>query len=72
MVKTPCSNFRVIIANFSGVRIFRIFTVVMKVPVLPVQEILAPHQLFSTRLYHQILLCPGTDELQAEVDMKRL
>ena len=27
MVKPPCSNFRVITANFSGVRIFRIFTV---------------------------------------------
>ena len=27
MVKSPCSNFRVITAKFSGIRIFRIFTV---------------------------------------------
>ena len=29
-VKPPCTNFRVITANFSGVRIFRIFTVYHK------------------------------------------
>ena len=28
MVKPPCSNFRVIIAIFSGVQIFRIFTAI--------------------------------------------
>ena len=27
MVKLPCSNFRVITANFSGVQMFRSFTV---------------------------------------------
>ena len=30
-IKTSCSNFRVITANVLGVRIFRIFTVVLKV-----------------------------------------
>ena len=28
-VKPPCSNFRLITANFLGVRIFRIFTVLL-------------------------------------------
>ena len=56
MVKQPCSNFRVITANFSGVSIFRIFTVFQHFILFSILNTVKPQKIWKPQKYAVIIL----------------
>ena len=74
MVKPPCSNFRVITANFSGVWIFRIFTVYGPPPLCRLRVSRYYHLCqgdFSLPTFFSVFLCISTPSMSKTVNLKQ-